>query len=123
MNLANLTKIPILKTVIASHFRITVMLISVVCLYLILVCPSTVLSLLVDYIMQQSHATLKGYRIAMIITNLAQAMFFSMNFGLYCSISKPFRDSVSSQILCKRSSSRMTTESKNRYKAVAFHKS
>ena len=99
------------------------MLISVVCLYLILVCPSTVLSLLVDYIISQSHATLKGYQIAVVLTNMAQAIFFSMNFGLYCSISKPFRDSVSTQILCKRSSGRMTTESKNRYKAVAFHKS
>ncbi len=113
--------------VITSDFvfvsRITVMLISVVFLYLVLVCPSTVLALMVDYIVSQSHASLKGYQIAIVITNMAQAIFFSMNFGLYCSISKPFRDSVSSQLLCKRSSGRMTTESKNRYKAVAFFRS
>ena len=103
--------------------RITMMLISMVCLHFFLVCPSTVLSLLSDIITSKSDASLHAYQIAVVITNMAQASFFSMNFGLYCSISKRFRDSVSSQVLCKKTSGRSTSElNKNKYRMVAINK-
>ena len=103
--------------------RITLILVSIVFLYFILVCPSTALGFLGETVLNfQSENAYFGYQVAIVIFNLSQAVYFAMNFALYCSMSRPFRDSVGLQLFCKRSSLRTSTETKNqKYRLVLMH--
>lgn len=103
--------------------RITLILVSIVFLYFILVCPSTALGFLADKIMKlNTENSYFGYQVASVVLNLTQAIYFAMNFALYCSMSRPFRDSVGLQLFCKRSSLRTSTDVKNqKYRMVLLH--
>ena len=94
--------------------KITLILVSIVILYFLCVCPSTTLGFLVETIGRMGDTkTYFGYQIALVIFNLTQAIYFAGNFALYCSVSRPFRDSVGLQLFCKRSTLRSTSEPKN----------
>ncbi len=103
--------------------KITLILVSIVTLYLLLVCPSTALGFLAETVVKlRGERPYFGYQVAVVIWNLTQAVYFAMNFVLYCSMSRPFRDSVGLQLFCKRSSLRSTTEMKNnQYRLVLRH--
>ncbi len=75
--------------------RITIILITVIVLHVVLVCPSIILSFLLEIFV--SHHNVKQYYhylIAIVIANVAQAVNFAVNFILYCIISKTFRDNL-----------------------------
>lgn len=94
--------------------KITLILVSIVILYFLCVCPSTTLGFLVETVLRMGDTkTYLGYQIVLVIFNLTQAIYFSCNFALYCSVSRPFRDSVGLQLFCKRSTLRSTSEPKN----------
>ena len=44
------------------------------------------------------------YQIALSVTNVTQGINFAVNFILYCAVSKPFRDNLRGQILCRQNS-------------------
>ncbi len=75
--------------------RITIILITVIVLHVVLVCPSIILSFLLEIFV--SHKNLQQYYhylIAIILANVMQAVNFAVNFILYCIISKTFRDNL-----------------------------
>ena len=77
-----------------STSRITLILVVIVCLYLILVCPSSALAL-VERLVGKLQIE-KGYRPALVITNFTQAVNFSVNFLLYVIMCKQFRRAMTS---------------------------
>ena len=87
--------------------KITFILVAIVTFFLLLVCPSMILSFLKDC-MTQSYINVQYYQIALVITNLAQALNFSFNFLLYCVVSPKFRQQVTGDACKKFSSSSRT---------------
>ena len=81
-----------------STSKITFILIAVILLYLLLVCPSMLLTFFGEIVTSGNEISFFRYRIAITGTNLAQALNFAMNFLLYCVISKPFRESLRNQL-------------------------
>lgn len=81
-----------------STSKITFILIAVILLYLVLVCPSMLLAFFSSIVDGNDSAYLYRYRIAVKITNVAQALNFATNFLLYCVISKPFRENLRNQL-------------------------
>ena len=70
---------------------ITVILVLIVFMFLLLVCPSMLLTFLTECVLQSPTVIVQNYRIALIITNLSQALNFAGNFLLYCAFSPKFR--------------------------------
>lgn len=99
-----------------SNVKITTILMAIVLMYTILMTPSMVLNFIQKVVFNQvgGHRT----QTAIVITNMLQALNFAGNFMLYCTISKPFRESIQGK-LCKLSSSRNSTDTNNhRYELV-----
>ena len=67
---------------------ITVTLVSIVCMYFVLVLPSELVHLYGDIAKPKFSAT---YRMFHVTSNLLQAFNFSMNFILYCCVNQYFR--------------------------------
>lgn len=79
--------------------RITWTLLSIVLCYFLLVCPSMMLQFLtLDKFHLQFNIHLKS--LAVVITNLLQAIKFSCNFLLYCAIHRRFREALAVRISC-----------------------
>ena len=82
--------------------RITIILIAIIFMFFLLVCPSMIL----DFLNTQSDMkkwskdSLDRFRTAMVFTNLTQAINFSLNFLLYCSLSREFRRALRT-IVCR----------------------
>ena len=75
--------------------RITIILIAIIVLHVLLVCPSLILSFLVDTIAnKKDRHELYRYLTALVITNVMQTVNFAINFILYCIISKSFRENL-----------------------------
>lgn len=97
--------------------RITFILIAIIFLYFILVVPSVFLESFNNIIATtQGNKVYYLYQMAVVLTNVTQAIYFAMNFILYCSLSRPFRENLSSQIFCKNNSG--NPADKNRYRMV-----
>ena len=73
--------------------KITVILISIVTMFFVLVCPSMILTFLADCVLD-STKDIQHFQIAVVITNLGQALNFSLNFILYCAVSPKFRQGL-----------------------------
>src|SRR6218665_424840 len=86
-----------------SHVTLTVT--AIVTSFLVLVCPSMVLYS-AELIFSVSRYNVKSYWIAMIVTNLMQAVKFSSNFVLYCSTIRQFRQSLNQMADCRKANSR-----------------
>ena len=92
-----------------SNHRITLTLVTMVLLFIVLVCPSTILIFFKEIGMAPRpkmmgsagvHDTrYMAYQIATHLTNLLQAINFSINFILYCIINVHFRK-VMAYVLC-----------------------
>lgn len=80
---------------------VTATLVAVIVLFLILVSPSEILKFI--YTMSTGSNT-HTYKIIRSITNLMQAINFSVNFVLYCAVNKSFRSSLAAIFcfFCKR---------------------
>lgn len=72
--------------------RTTFILISLITLFMILVVPSQFLSFLHQFFIRTQPGD--NLRTTQIVLNLCQALNFSINFLLYCFMSKDFRDTV-----------------------------
>ncbi|ELT87612.1 hypothetical protein CAPTEDRAFT_209818 [Capitella teleta] len=77
--------------------RITWTLLSIVFCYLLLVCPSTLL-----HFFSITKLTKLGMytQVAVVVTNLMQAIKFSCNFLLYCAIHRRFRQALALRLAC-----------------------
>ncbi len=73
-------------------FRISSTLLAIAVLFVILVTPSMIMNFLKGVIVDPD--TNRSYGIAVSVTNLLQVLKFSCNFGLYCGLNKPFRESI-----------------------------
>ena len=104
-----------------STSRITMTLLAVVIFFFFLVVPSMLLNFFEDYVVGMSEKALRDYRIAIILTNLTQAVNFAINFLLYCAICKQFRDTLGNTI-CRKSTSRTSSDTTSRrYQLVNVH--
>ena len=95
--------------------RITLLLVSIVIAFLILVFPASLVGFIGDMLFPHSLKQLYSYRVAIVIFNVTQTIFFSLQFVLYCSVSRAFRESLR----C----SNMFTRSRNYHynRAIAVH--
>ena len=94
-----------------SNHRITLTLITMILLFIILVCPSTILVFFKDIGMGPTsksiddsadhNARYVAYQVATHLTNLLQAINFSANFILYCVINVHFRKVMGHVLLCR----------------------
>ena len=109
--------------------RITIILITIIILHVALVCPSIIVSFLVETISnKQDLPQFYQYLTAMVITNVMQTLNFAINFILYCIISKTFRENLKGSTcnLARTHSTQKTTprtsseEAKHRYQMVAM---
>jgi hypothetical protein len=82
--------------------KITFILVMIVTLFLVLVCPSMILSFLKDCVIH-TYSNVHHYQIAVVMTNLTQALNFSINFLLYCAVSPKFRQQITGEA-CKKMS-------------------
>jgi hypothetical protein len=83
-----------------STSKTAVILVSIISLFLILVCPSMILTLLAEIVIEQD-SPLYPFRIATTITNLLQSVNFAVNFVLYTAVSRTFRRSLLKALHCK----------------------
>lgn len=92
-----------------STSRITLVLVVIICLYVVLVCPSMALTVITDHVIKKTNTQqYYGYHIAIHITNFTQAVNFSINFLLYFAMCKQFRAMITVRmcgrpIACKHS--------------------
>ena len=97
--------------------RITVILITIIFLYFVLVVPSVFLEFFTNLIVSTpGNREYYIYKTTIVLTNVGQTIYFAMNFILYCSLSRPFRENLSSQIPCKQHT--VNSAEKNRYRMV-----
>jgi len=103
--------------------KVTIILISIILMYLLLVCPSMLLQFFKNMITESSQKYYNRYRTAEVITNVSQAFNFAVNFVLYCAVSKQFRDNVKGHLCCLKDTSKTTqSETNNRYQLVGQQK-
>ena len=100
--------------------KVTLILMAIILMYLVLVCPSMLLTFFSDVLPQKGVEYFYRYQIATILTNVTQGINFAVNFILYCVVSKPFRDNVRRQ-LCRSSGTNRTLSETNRYELVGGH--
>ena len=102
--------------------RITRVLVTIVCLFLILVCPSMVLAVLDDHFVRTLY---RKYTKALVVTNFTQALWFSINFILYFAMCKQFRQVVIRRICCRssqvKSSSNKAKKTSNKVRTPPHH--
>ena len=101
--------------------KITVILISIVTLFFVLVCPSMILSFLAECVLG-STGDIQYFQIAVVITNLGQALNFSFNFILYCAVSPKFRQGLKSRS-CSKATQSSTLNSTSVQKVTTHAKS
>ena len=94
-----------------STSKITVILVGVISLFLVLVCPSMILTFLGNVRIKKYE--IYNHRIAVSVTNTLQSLNFAVNFILYSCISKQFRQIFLQLFRCRRSK---ITRVKTRYK-------
>lgn len=105
--------------------KATLILMAIILMYLLLVCPSMLLTFFSDVLSYRSQAFFYRYRTAVVLTNVTQGINFAVNFILYCAVSKPFRDNVKRQ-LCRSSaannlSNASETNNPRGYQLVGTH--
>lgn len=91
---------------------ITVTVVAIVFSFFLLVCPSMIFdSILMLSVVSASGSGSEryasGFRMAIAITNLMQAVKFSVNFILYCGVLKQFRKTINDVATCQRGNSRL----------------
>ena len=77
--------------------KITVILILIVTLFFVLVCPSMILSFIAECVLD-SQTDIQYFQIAVVLSNVTQAVNFSINFILYCAVSPKFRKGLKSSL-------------------------
>lgn len=103
-----------------STSRITLILVAMIILFFLMVAPSMLLVFIGDFIDFTKHSAnfMHNFRIAVVLTNLTQAIKFACNFLLYCSFNKKFRETVSKG---KCGSSTKTTSSFGNSSTNRYH--
>ena len=101
-----------------STSKITVILVSIITLFLVLVCPSMILTFLSTVTRHRDHMAIYRLRIAVSITNTLQSLNFAINFVLYSCISKQFRQMLIQTISCKRYFNPKKRKSVEKYQMV-----
>ena len=95
--------------------RITLILVSIISLFLLLVCPSMILTFLSELFRDRSMTSLyPAFRTGIAITNLLQSVNFSLNFLLYSIISKHFRVTLIKTMRCNKKKQRNRNRPKQR---------
>ncbi len=102
-----------------SSHRVTKLLVLMVALYLLLVCPSSIL----EFLRPSAHSLpphqFYHYQLALVLSNLLQAIKFSSNFFLYCCSNPAFRNYVTPRFPCAPSASAAAeSDTSNRYRLV-----
>ena len=96
--------------------KLTLTVSGIITMFLVLVCPSMILSF-VDTVLimanDNKRKAIHTLQVAMLATNLLQAVKFSCNFLWYCSVSGHFRETLECAIR-RRSWSRSTSDSPNK---------
>ena len=82
----------------SSGHRLTPILITIIILFLILVCPSEVLQFVRAMHGPNNYLL---FQLATVVTNFMQAINFAINFILYCVLNVHFRNMVKHVLLCK----------------------
>ena len=103
-----------------SVSRITVILVLIVTLFLILVFPSTLLGFIGDMVLPHEDKHYFGYQVAIVAFNFTQAVYFALNFVLYCSVSRAFRESVGCPPMCLRELCWRYRSGHSKYRSVVF---
>ena len=85
-----------------STSKITVILVSIITLFLVLVCPSMILTFLSNVTQHRDDVAIYRLRIAVSITNTLQSLNFAINFVLYSCISKQFRQMLLQTLCCNK---------------------
>ena len=86
-----------------SSRRLTAILIGLVIMYTLLVSPAQIITFLRETLMGDNAVILTpAYNLAVSFVNFLQALNFSLNFVLYCSVNTQFRNSFR-QLLCMSS--------------------
>ena len=106
-----------------STSKITITLATIVILFFCLVVPSMLAKFVDMYKPIPPHQPLsvEKRRLTLCITNLTQAINFSINFLLYCTICKHFRDTLGGS-LCRRKSSSTSSSSRNTATTASQHR-
>lgn len=89
---------------------ITVTVVAIVFSFLLLVCPSMVFDSIFMLSVVSGSGTIwvsNGFRMTIAITNLMQAVKFSVNFLLYCGVLKQFRKTINDVATCQKGNSRL----------------
>ena len=94
-----------------STSKITLILVLMISLFMLLVLPSMILTLVLSFVLYQSECM----RIAVAVTNLLQAIHFACHFVLYVAISRQFRHSLSATLCCCCRASTPQRHSRYRY--------
>lgn len=106
-----------------STSRITLVLVVIICLYVVLVCPSMALTVITDHVIEQANAQqYYGYYIAIHTTNFTQAVNFSINFLLYFAMCKQFRAMITARMCGRPIGCKSGKKAKNAKNAKNKHK-
>lgn len=100
------------RSLVNKTSRVTLILVSIIVLYIVLVCPSAVMTVIQEiYISQPHHNKSYTFLTAVVITNVMQSINFAINFFLYFGMNPKFRSNLRCQS-CGRASDHL----KNRIK-------
>ena len=99
--------------------KATLILILIIVFYLALVCPSMMLTFFSNKVSNSDMAFFYKYRTATVVTNVTQGLNFSINFILYCVVSKPFRDNLKRMCRHENGPSSIMDSTVNRYQLVS----
>ncbi|KAI0213272.1 hypothetical protein LSAT2_001710 [Lamellibrachia satsuma] len=76
----------------------TVTLVSIICLFILLVCPAMVVKFIGNFVKQLSDASYYQFQLTLVITNTMLAVNFAVNFLLYCYALRDFRKTLANMI-------------------------
>ena len=102
-----------------SGHRLTPILITIIILFLVLVCPSEVLQFVRAMLPPHDHYLL--FQLATVVTNFMQAINFAINFILYCVLNVHFRNMLKHVLLCKWRHRWPTSNTKAMHASLANH--
>lgn len=83
----------------------TVTLVSIICLFFVLVCPGMVIQFIGRVVPGMTHAEYLRFQLALFISNTLLAVNFAFNFLLYCYAIRDFRKTLANMVRSRGTSS------------------
>ena len=77
----------------------TVTLVSIICLFFVLVCPAMVLEFIGKFVRRMSDRSHYRFHLSIIITNTLLGLNFAVNFLLYCYAIRDFRKTIANMVM------------------------